>query len=133
MRWWTRGPTLPKTLGQLSVWLRDTDAGREILRRCYEQALEEKCSACEKGIPIPRVLVVLRRLGHYPGVEVYRETGVNLRLEELVDSEDDPAVELLIDDLLRAQLPQNWKHMVDCRCDSIVFTGLTAGRRIDGR
>jgi len=73
----------------------------------------------------------VRRLGRYPGVEVYREKGVNVWLEELVDSQDDPAIERLVDDLLVAQLPRNWKHLVDCRSDSIVFTGLTAERQME--
>jgi len=33
--------------------------------------------------------------------------------------------------LLRAQLPKFWKHLVDCRCESMVFTGLTAERRLE--
>ena len=126
-----KGPPIPRTLGRLRAWLRDTVAGREILKDAAIGLLEEECRKCERRGPVPRVLVVVRRLGPLPGVEVYREPGVHLRMEELVDSCDDAAVERLVDDLLRAQLPKYWKHLVDCRCESMVFSGLTATRRMD--
>ena len=127
----TTKPWIPRTLARLRVWLAGSEDGQRLVRECSAKFFEEKCRACEKGIPVPRVLVVVRRLGRYPGVEVYREKGVNVWLEELVDSQDDPAIERLVDDLLVAQLPRNWKHLVDCRSDSIVFTGLTAERQME--
>ena len=124
-------PTFPKTLAALRVWLRDTTKGRKLLRVAAKDFLENACRRCERRRPYPRVLTVARRLGPRLGVEVYYEEGVTVRCEELLDSKDDTAMEILCEDLLRAQLPKSWKHLVDCRSDSQVFTGLTAGQQIE--
>ena len=127
----TKGPYIPRKLSSLRKWLIGSKDGSKVLRQAAMELLEEECRKCERRGPIPRVLVVVRRLGPLPGVEVYREQGVQVRLEELVDSCDDAALERLVDELLRAQLPKFWKHLVDCRCESMVFTGLTAERRLE--
>jgi len=62
---------------------------------------------------------------------VYYEPGILVRLEELVDSGDDAATERLADELLLAQLPKSWTHLIACRHDAIAFTGLSAERRIE--
>ena len=128
---WTEKPTFPATLAALRAWLRDTEEGRELLRETAKDVLENACRRCERRRPYPRVLAVARRLGAKPGVEVYYEEGISVRCEELMDSKDDPATEILCEDLLREQLPRSWKHLVDCRSDSQVFTGLTAERCIE--
>ena len=132
MAWFSRRPTFPTTIRQLKAWLRDTTVGRALMVLLTSEALENKCRACENPqlATKPRVLVVVRRLGLHPGVEVYYENGVNVRLEELVDTKDDAAVEALADELLAVQLPRYWQHLqTSCRSQSMVFTGLTAERR----
>ena len=131
--WMHDEPTFPETPDALRAWLQDTDEGRELLRVAANDFLESACRRCERSQPYPRVLAVARRLGAKPGVEVYYEKGVTVRCEELLDSKDDPATEILCDDLLRAQLPRSWKHLVDCRSDSQVFTAVYAGRCIESR
>lgn len=121
---------IPRKLGRLRAWLRDTEAGRELVRDATEGFLESECRTCQKRRPYPKVLVVVRRLGRHPGVEVFHEKGVTVRLEELVDSEDDKAMEILVEELLVHQLPRSWKTLVTCRSDSQVFTGLTAERKL---
>ena len=123
--------TIPRYPGPLRRWLRDTVAGQTIVQEVAKDVLEKACRNCERLRPYPRVLVVVRRLGRHPGVEVYREKGITVRLEELVDSQDDAGLERLVENLLRAQLPRSWKHLVDCRSESMVFTELTATRRIE--
>ena len=79
---------LPRTRGQLRAWLRGSQLGRSLLRELVEDVFEERCRACERGMitPRPKVLVVARRLGPLPGVEVYAERRAHVRLEELVDT-----------------------------------------------
>lgn len=120
----------PTTLAALRAWLTDSDVGRELLRETTKDFLENKCRECERLRPYPKVLAVVRRLGCKPGIEVFYEEGVTVRCEELLDSQDDKAMEILCEDLLRA-LPRSWKHLPDCRSDSQVFTGLTVDRQIE--
>lgn len=123
----TRKPSVPRTPAQLAAWLRDTDAGRQVLA----EQLDERCRVClHAARPSPRVLVVVRRLGPLPGVEVFYERGVNVRLEELLDTHDDPVIEELAEELLIAQLPRLWKHLPSCRARTMPFTALTAERRL---
>ena len=124
-------PYIPRTLANLRQWLRDTNAGRELVRDATKGLLENECRACQNLVRCPKVLVVARRLGRFAGAEVYHEPGVQVRMEELVDSCDDKAIERLTDELLLAQLSKRWKHLVSCRRDSIAFTGLSAARRIE--
>ena len=121
-------PTVPKTPAQLAAWLRDTDAGRQVVAK----QLDERCRVCQHATPpSPRVLVVVRRLGPLPGVEVFYETGVNVRLEELIDTQNDPISEVLAEELLIAQLPRLWKHLPNCRKQGMPFTSVTAERRLE--
>ncbi len=121
--------TIPRSAGQLRAWLRDTETGHEILKEASRGFLEDECRKCQKLRPYPKVLVVVRRLGTRPGVEVFYEKGVSVRLEELVDSKDDKELEILVETLLVDQLPKSWKTLPDSpgyRRDSMVFTGLSA-------
>lgn len=124
--------TLPRTLRGLRPWLTQTDEGRALLASLTDECLEERCRACQEGwLAIPRVLVVLRRLGRYPGAEVYQTNGVTVRLEELVDTQDDAELERLADELLEVQLPRTWQSVAQYgRRKSMVFTSLSAERRI---
>lgn len=129
--WMHDEPTFPETPDALRAWLRDSEEGNDLLRVAAKDFLEDTCRRCERRQPYPRVLAVARRLGPRLGVEVFYEEGVTVRCEELLGSQDNKAMEILCEDLLRAQLPKSWKHLVDCRSDSRVFTGLTAGRQIE--
>jgi len=121
-------PTFPRSPRQLRAWLRDTDVGRRLFLELAKEALENECQQCQLIRGYPKVLIVVRRLGSLPGVEVYREKGVTIRLEELVDTRDDKDIEILAEELLEAQLPRQWKHMPHCRSESKCFHGVTAGR-----
>jgi len=99
-------PSFPRTERQLRAWLRDVPAGQQLVRDLASGVLEMECRRCERARPYPRVLVVIRRLGPLPGVEVFSERGVTVRLEELVDTQDDPVIEVLAEELLVAQLPR---------------------------
>ena len=123
-------PSFPLNPDRLLIWLRDTDAGRAVVRKAASGFLEEECRKCQRVRPYPKVLVVVRRLGCKPGVEVFYERGVTIKCIELVDSEGDPAMEILVEELLVHQLPKSWKPLVTCRSDSEVFTGLTAERQL---
>jgi len=123
---------IPQTLGRLRAWIRDTEAGREILREATSGLLEQKCRECQEATRRrPRVLVVARRLGRYAGVEVYAERGVTVRLEELIESHDDPAIERLLDDLLHWQLPKSWRPVLMRVPDRLAFMGVTADQRLE--
>ena len=127
-----KGPRWPRSRGQMCAWLRDTDTGREILREAADSILEDACRKCHTVGPVPKVLVVARRLGRMPGVEVYHEKGVSVRLEELIDTRDDATTEILAEELLRLQLPRPWRHLLECRSQSEVFRGLAPDRVADG-
>ena len=131
MAWKHESKTFPRTAGQLRRWLRDTVPGRTLVKELAKDFLEKECRRCERRRPYPRVLVVIRRLGYKPGAEVFYEKGITVRLEELVDSQGDASIELLVEKLLLAQLPRSWKHLPNCRSESMVFSGLTATRRIE--
>lgn len=130
---------LPWSDARTIAWLRDTKRGQTILRKASEklveqavkERLEAECRTCQQLGSPPKVLVVVRRLGGWPGVEVFWEPGVMVRCEELVDSENDAELEVLCETLLRLQLPKPWKHLVDCRSDSMVFWGLSAEGRLE--
>jgi len=125
-------PTIPREKHPIRAWLKGTVAGRELLAELTEKYLENKCRACRSPYRrSPKVLVVARRLGHLPGVDVFSEPKVTVRLEELVDTYDDPVIECLGDELLVAQLPKTWKHLPGCRRHNTVFRGLTAERRLE--
>ena len=124
-------PTLPRTMAQLRGWLRDTEAGQKIIRELTSGSLEDECRKCQRVRPYPKVLAVVRRLGFKPGVEVFHERGVAVKCIELVDSEGDPATEILVEELLEHQLPRSWKPLVGRRSVSEVFTGLTVERKLE--
>jgi len=56
-------PRLPRTLGHLRAWLRDTEIGREIVREIAAGFLQEKCSKCKRN---PSKLVDLEILDEMP-------------------------------------------------------------------
>lgn len=116
----------PRTPLQLRAWLRDTETGRYLARQAARNILEEACRKCQKIRPYPRVLVVVRRLGPKPGVEVYSEKGVTIMTHELVDTHDDPASEVLAEELLALQVPKSWRFLLGMKPESRVFTGLEA-------
>ncbi len=122
--------TCPRTAIQLRAWLRDTITGRQLFRELAKDVLEGECRKCQLIRPYPKALVVVRRLGPLPGVEVFREKGITVRLEELVDTRDDRVIEILAEELLEAQLPRPWKHLPHCRSESRCFHGVTAEQRL---
>lgn len=118
--------TLPGTLLGLRSWLKGSEQGRELLgeltEEAFEKVLEDKCRSCENIRPYPKVLVVLRRLGRFPGVEVYTEEGVAVRFLELPDTDLD------LEELIEVRLPRNWRHLVGLpakRIHSEVFRGMS--------
>ena len=127
-------PMFPRTARQLRAWLRDTTIGRQLFRELAKDVLEEECRKCQRIRPYPKVLVVVRRLGTLPCVEVFREKGVTVRLEELVDTHEDAIIEILgtelTEKLLVAQLPKPWRHLPYCKSESRCFHGITAERRL---
>ncbi len=128
-------PTFPGTAIQLRAWLRDTIVGRQMFRELAKDVLEEECRKCQRLRPYPKVLIVARRLRprirrRLYGIEVFRERGVTVRVEELIDEHDDATVEILAQELLEAQLPRPWRHLPHCRSESDCFRGLTAQRRL---
>jgi len=129
-------PFIPRTPDSLYVWLKGSTAGREIVRKLITEDLEELCRRCQKEFkPNPRVLVVVRSLGRYPGAEVFHDRGVNLRVEELVATEDDTEGDLFAERLLLAQLPKGWSRWVGGlwarQSTSIAYTGQTVSQRIE--
>lgn len=132
-----QGPTLPRTVRQLRLWLRWTKEGRKLLADLTVDLLEEKCRKCQTDIkPRPKVLVVARRLGQQPGVEVYAERGVAVRLEELFDTEDNQIMEIAADEALAIRVPKSWQYLLrgvepQQPTRSIVFTGLPLARYVE--
>ena len=128
MAWWKQEPTIPQNAGQLTAWLRDTIEGRNIVREAADGLLEERCRDCAAVYRRPKVLVVARRLGGYTGVEVFAEKGVAVRIEEMVDTRDSPAMERTAEELLVEQLPAAWKSLPDCPGylrDTQIFSGMS--------
>ncbi len=92
----------------VTAWLKKTPDGRKLLQGIVAWALRRRL-AQER-----RVLIVLRRLGKYPGAEVYCEPGASVKVIELPDlPDDDPIIEPLIEGLIREKLPQSWRGMVE--------------------
>ncbi len=112
----------------MKAWLRDSNDGRALLAGLTARTIEEKCRRCEGNArPFPKALVVLRRLGRYTGAEVFADEGISVRVEELIDTRDDPAIERLALELLWAQLPRGWRGFSECSPRySGVFVGLSA-------
>lgn len=123
-------PTFPRTARQLRAWLRDTIIGRQLFRELAKDVLENECRKCQRIRPYSKVLVVARRLGPVPGVEVFREKGVTVRLEQLIDTQDDKVIEILAEELLEAQLPRSWKHLPHCRSDEMCWRGWNATQQL---
>ena len=121
-------PTIsPETAGRLRDWLLTTEWGRKIVQEAAKKFLEKECRKCEQRRPYPKVLVVARRLGLYPGFEVFQEPGVNVRMEEMIDTFGSADLELRAEELLIAKLPRPWKRLMDCNAryrDGEVFRGL---------
>jgi len=121
----------PRTPSDLARWLRQTQEGRSTFLKVAQGFLDEKCRQCEQAlITPPKVLVVVRRLGPLHGVEVFAERGVTVRLEELVDTHDDPVIERLADELLIVKLPRPWRHLPRGRSKSMAFSGWTAEQEL---
>lgn len=127
-----RKTTIPSTLRGLRAWLKGSKQGRALRRELTEKASEEKteakCRACQNIRPYPKCLIVLRRLGTFPGVEVYTEPGTSVRLLELPEVRGDtPEIERLIEDMTGLKLPKNWRHMLNLpvkRIRSEVYRGI---------
>ena len=100
----------------------------ELRPKAFEEALEEKCRACQSVRPYPKVLVVLRRLGRFPGAEVYAEEGVSVRFLEMPDVSSDGAIGRWVEELIEVKLPRNWRHLAGIpvkRISSEVFRGMS--------
>ena len=119
---------MPRTMGALKAWLRDTDDGRALIDGLTAGAFEERCRRCQGNArPLPKALVVLRRLGRHTGADVFADKGIAVRIEELIDTRDDPVIEALADELLWTQVPQSWRHLLwRTPRESGVFRGLSA-------
>jgi len=128
-----RSPSFPKTPRQLRAWLTQTDVGRAILGGLTDEALEKKCRECRftaEHPTRPKVLVVVRRLGPVPGVEVFAERGVNVRLEEMLDTRDNAVLEVLAEDELVSRLPVSWRGLVVGQGATLGFSATTGERRL---
>ena|GEM_PF-3352778 len=139
-----RGPVLPDTVPKLAAWLKGAAEGKKLLgeltEKTIKEALEERCRKCEQAYRArPKVLVVVRRLGPKPGVEVYAERNVSVKMMELFDTHDDTKFEVVADEALAIMLPRSWKHLLPDHCPdvslrqptrSMVFTGATVERTI---
>ena len=78
--------------------------------------------------PYPKVLVVLRRLGWYPGAEVYAEEGVLVRLLELPEIPDVADLAPLTEKYVESQLPWSWRRVMAVRARQIhseVYRGVS--------
>ena len=127
-----RTTNLPSTAQGLRSWLKGSTEGRALLRELTEEAIEErleaKCRACESIRPYPKVLVVLRRLGRFPGVEVYTEEGVSLRFLELPDIPATAKAEILAEEYIELMLSKNWRRLMDLparRIHRTLFRGIS--------
>ncbi len=127
-----RKTNLPRTPSGLRSWLKGSEQGRALLASLIEEALEKtmeaKCRACENIRPYPKVLVVLRRLGRFPGADVYVEEGVSVRLVELPELSDGSEVMRLAEELLALRLPKSWRYLIGLpakRIQSEVFRGVS--------
>ncbi len=114
---------IPATQVAVRAWLKGSTEGRDLLhrmtQRLVEEAVEEKCRVCQQAHPYPRVLVVLRRLGNHPGVEVYSGPGVLVHIEELPDAPGTAACDLLLEQVLEIRLPKTWRWLLETRARRI--------------
>ena len=123
-----RTSNLPSTLRGLRAWFRASSQGRTLFGRLGQDFLEEKCQTCQGVHYLPKVLVVLRRLGNHAGAEVYAESGTNIRLLELPDVPDEAGFEELTERLILARLPRNWQGILNLPAKQIqsdVFRGVS--------
>ncbi len=100
----------------------------ELAEKDFEERMETKCRSCENIRPYPKVLVVLRRLGQFPGAEVYTEDGVSVRFLEMPDASGDGEIGRLTEELIEVSLPKNWRHLVGLPAKRIfrdVFRGVS--------
>lgn len=118
---------LPTSLRGLKAWLEGATQGRALLGILTAEALAkhlgERCRKCHNMRPYPKALIVLRRLGEYPGAEVYAEEGVLVRFVELPEMSDER-----VDEFIELRLPRNWRHLMGLpakRIHSDVFRGMT--------
>jgi hypothetical protein len=129
-----RSTSFPRTKDQLRAWLKQTNDGKAILGALAEEALESRCRECQFALEHPtrpKVLVVVRRLERVFGVQVFQEKGVNLRVEEMLDTMDDPTLETLCEEELVSRLPVSWKGLVLGTVGAKVgYSGVTAERRL---
>ena len=128
----TRKTTLPSTVLGLRSWLKGSAEGKallsELTQKAFEEREEAKCRACENMRPYPKVLVVLRRLGQFPGVEVHAEEGVSIRLLELPDVSSDGEIGKRVEELIETRLPRSWRHLSGLPAKRIareVFRGMS--------
>lgn len=124
---------LPRTVNALRAWLRGSEEGQTLFRELASGFLEEKCRACQQIRPSRKVLVVLRRLGCFPGAEVYAETGVHVRVLELPDVPDDGPFTEWTERLMELDLPKSWKHILwvpERQVKRDVFRGVTVEKAL---
>jgi hypothetical protein len=116
----------------LRAWLKGSVQGRELLGeltdKAFKEGMEDKCRACENIRPYPKVLVVLRRLGRFPGAEVYAEEGVSIRFVEMPDVPSDGEIGTLVEELIEVSVPRSWRYMIGLPAKRIVrdvFRGMS--------
>lgn len=116
---WKRkaSPKIVADAQHIRAWLKGTAEGKklveELTQRAFEERHEEKCRACLETRLFYRVLVVMRRLGEHPGVEVYSDPGVRVKVVELPNVESDvKEIEPLLRQLLVNRLPKYWRDLV---------------------
>ena len=123
-----KATNLPRTTKGLKAWLRGSEEGRRLFAELASEFLEMRCRDCQERRPFPKVLIVLRRLGLYPGAEVYAEKGVLTRFVEMPDLPDDGTLGPMLEEFIEASLPRNWRHMTGLpskRIHGDVFRGLS--------
>ena len=111
------------TRATVTGWLKKTKEGRNLLQSIVAWALRRRL-AQER-----RVLIVLRRLGNYPGAEVYCEPGATVKFLELPDVPDDAELGKYVEALIKAKLPKKWREIVElpsARIHAEVFRGISA-------
>jgi len=129
--------TLPNTLPCLRWRLKETQQGQALLglltKEAIEEEQEEKCRACQAIRPFPKVLVVLRRLGNYPGAEVYAEEGVSVRFLELPEMSAEGEIGKLAEEFIEVSVPRSWRHLVGLPAKRIrrdVFRGVSLSETV---
>ena len=124
--------TIPRTPTAIRAWLKGTENGRALLAMLTAESLETsltaKCRECESIRPYPKVLVVLRKLGRFPGAEVYTEEGASVRLLEMPDVSSNDNAGRLVEEYMELKLPKSWQGLMGLaakRIQSEVFRGVS--------